>query len=88
MAEEKQMNLDVEAKSIEAKFNAVVAQKNQLVEQRSQIDKKLNEFGVDMLRLQGEYAAVQRLQGKGNGKELDPNPQKKKPTETTVKKKK
>ena len=76
MAEVK-MDPQVEADKVKAQFEQLVAQRDQAANQRANIDRALNEIGMGLLRLQGEYSALMRVMGKDpEGNTLDVPPTK------------
>jgi len=91
MSEEVKLNPSVEAEKVKARFDELVGQRDQLMKQRSEIDRALNVTGEALLRLQGAYEMAMGIMGKdaaGNALVVPPSPGKEKPKETTVKKKK
>ena len=90
MSEEVKLSPSEEAKKVEGQFKQVVANRDQLMKQRSEVDRDLNAVGQTLLRLQGAYEMAMRILGKdvaGNELVVPPSP-KKEVKETTVKKKK
>lgn len=90
MSEEVKLSPSEEAQKVETQFKQVVANRDQLVKQRSEIDRGLNEVGQALLRLQGAYEMAMRILGKdvaGNELVVPPSP-KKEPKETIPSKKK
>lgn len=79
MSEEVKLSPGEEAKKVETQFKQVVAKRDQLVKQRSEIDRGLNEVGQTLLRLQGAYEMAMRILGKdtaGNELVVPPSPKK------------
>ena len=79
MSEEVKLSPSEEAKKVEAQFNQVVDQRDQLMKQRSQVDRALNDVGTNLLRLQGAYEMAMRILGKdtaGNELVVPPTPKK------------
>ncbi len=79
MSEEVKLSPSEEAKKVEGQFNQVVQKRDQLVKQRSEIDRALNEVGQTLLRLQGAYEMAMRILGKdvaGNELIVPPSPKK------------
>ena len=79
MSEEVKLNPSEEAQKVETQFKQVVAQRDQLVKQRSEIDRALNDVGTQLLRLQGAYEMAMRILGKdvaGNELVVPPSPKK------------
>ena len=79
MSEEIKLNPSEEAQKVETQFKQVVAQRDKLVKQRSEIDRALNEVGQTLLRLQGAYEMAMRILGKdvaGNELIVPPSPKK------------
>lgn len=74
MAEVK-LDPQIEADKVKAQFDGLVRQRDQAANQRANIDRALNEIGMGLLRLQGEYAALMRVMGKdpeGNALDVPP----------------
>jgi len=81
MSEEVKLSPSEEAKKVEAQFKQVVEQRDQLMKQRSDVDRALNEVGTQLLRLQGAYEMAMRILGKdvaGNELVVPPSPKKEK----------
>ncbi len=79
MSEEVKLSPNEEAQKVETQFKQVVAQRDKLVKQRSEIDRALNEVGQTLLRLQGAYEMAMRILGKdvaGNELIVPPSPKK------------
>ncbi len=64
MSEEVKLNPSEEAQKVETQFKQVVAKRDQLMKQRSEVDRALNEVGQALLRLQGAYEMAMRILGK------------------------
>ncbi len=93
MSEEVKLSPSEEAKKVEAQFKQVVANRDQLMKQRSGVDRDLNAVGQTLLRLQGAYEMAMRILGKdvaGNELVVPPSPkqEKQKPEEKIPSKKK
>ncbi len=92
MSEEVKFSPTDEAKKVKTQFDQVVAQRDQLMKQRSEVDRNLNNVGTALLRLQGAYEMAMRILGKdtaGNELVVPPSPKKKEePKETIPSKKK
>lgn len=54
-------DLDRRMAEVKAKFDASVAEKKRLLEQRSGLDRKLAEMQAEELRLDGQYSALSEL---------------------------
>ncbi len=81
MSEEVKLSPSEEAKKVEDQFKQVVANRDQLMKQRSEVDRALNEVGTTLLRLQGAYEMAMRILGKdvaGNELIVPPSPKKEK----------
>ena len=79
MSEEVKLSPSDEAKKVEGQFKQVVAKRDQLMKQRSEVDRALNEVGQALLRLQGAYEMAMRILGKdvaGNELVVPPSPKK------------
>ena len=94
MAEEVKFDPSQEADKVKAQFEQLIQQRDQVMKQRSEADRKLNEIGANLARLQGAYEMAMKFSGKdaaGNELVIPPTPKKgdkKGPTETPVKKRK
>jgi len=93
MSEEIKFSPSEEATRVKAQFDKLVDQRDQLMKQRSEVDRALNEIGTGILRLQGAYEMAMRILGKdtaGNELVVPPSPgkEKQKPEETIPGKKK
>jgi len=53
--------LEAELKEIEEKSDKLQGQKNELLEARNNINARLTQIEVELLRLQGEQRAIERL---------------------------
>ena len=53
--------------TIESNFNSLEQQRLQLVEQRKEMDRRMSAIAEEMVRLQGEFRAVEEILG-SNGK--------------------
>ncbi len=79
MSEEVKLNPSEEAQRVETQFKQVVANRDQLMKQRSEVDRALNDVGTQLLRLQGAYEMAMRILGKdvaGNELVVPPSPKK------------
>ena len=79
MSEEVKLSPSEEAQKVETQFKQVVANRDQLMKQRSEVDRALNEVGTNLLRLQGAYEMAMRILGKdvaGNELVVPPSPKK------------
>jgi len=65
MSEELKLNLDDAVEDVKKRFDAMESNRKALISRRSEIDKQLQEIGIEQIRLQGENKALMALMGKG-----------------------
>ena len=89
MSEEVKFSPSEEATKVKAQFDQLVQKRDQLMKQRSDVDRGLNEIGTALLRLQGAYEMAMRILGKDtSGNELVVPPSPKKEAKETIPSKK